>query len=71
MDAALPIIAPAVKKMRINGRSHDEINAYFAEKVATAKTPLARLAAEIYAAAAAGMQADLREMGYDVLRQNI
>jgi hypothetical protein len=60
--AALPIIAPAIKKMRQNGYSAAEVTQYLAEKVAEAEAPARKLAAEIYAAAWAGMQADFREM---------
>lgn len=59
--AALPIVANAVKAMRANSRSVEEITQVFADRAAQAANPAARFAAELAGAIWTGMQADYRE----------
>lgn len=61
--AAIPLAADSIKTLRQRGYSPSEVTAYLAEKVTAATAPGRKLAAEIFAAAWEGMQADMREMG--------
>lgn len=60
-SAAIPLAAKSCKELQMRGYTGAEITAYLAEKVEHATYPARRLAAELYAAAWEGMQADFRE----------
>jgi hypothetical protein len=59
--AAIPLAADSIKTLRQRGYTPAEVTACLAQKIADAEMPGKKLAAEIFAAAWEGMQADYRE----------
>jgi hypothetical protein len=55
---AVPFVPTVLAKARLNGWTPEELTSHFQAKLAEAKTPTARVSAEIYLAMWAGLQVD-------------